>query len=82
MILTGENRCTRRETCPSDTLSTTNLTRAGPESKPGLRGDRSVNKSELHLKTQPVPRSKTHSVSVIKTNKLMLYSEIIAVNAV
>jgi len=30
------------------------------------------------MKTQPVPRSK-HTVSVIKTNHLMLYREIIAV---
>jgi hypothetical protein len=32
---------------------------------------------QLYLKTQLVPRSK-HSVSVIQTNQLMLYSEIIA----
>jgi hypothetical protein len=30
---------------------------------------------ELYLKTQPVPRSK-HTVSVIKTSQLMLYTEI------
>ena len=35
-------------------------------------------KSELYIKTQSVPRSK-HFVSVIKTNQLMLYREIIAV---
>ena len=33
---------------------------------------------ELYIKTQSVPRSK-HSVSVIQTNQLMLYREIIAV---
>ena len=33
---------------------------------------------ELYIKIQSVPRSK-HSVSVIKTRKLMLYREIIAV---
>jgi len=32
----------------------------------------------IYMKTQPVPRSK-HSVSVIKTSQLMLFSEIIAV---
>jgi len=34
---------------------------------------------ELYIKTQSVPRHKTHSVSVIKTSQLMLYREIIAV---
>jgi len=33
---------------------------------------------ELYLKTQSVPRSK-HSVSVIQTSQLMLYSETMAV---
>ena len=33
---------------------------------------------KLYFKVEPVPRSK-HSVSVIKTNQSMLYSEIIAV---
>jgi hypothetical protein len=31
---------TRRKTCPSATLSTTNLTWTDPESNPGLRGER------------------------------------------
>jgi hypothetical protein len=39
MKLTGENRSTRRKTCPSATLSTTNPTWADPGSKPGLRGE-------------------------------------------
>ena len=33
---------------------------------------------ELHIKTQPVPRSK-HFLWVVKTSQLMLYREIIAV---
>jgi hypothetical protein len=40
MKLTGENRSTRVKTCPSATLSTTNLTWTEPGSNPGLRGER------------------------------------------
>jgi hypothetical protein len=40
MKLTGENRRTRGKTCPSATLSTTNLTWTDPGSNPGLRGGR------------------------------------------
>jgi hypothetical protein len=40
MKLTGENRSTRRETCPSATLSTTNPTWTDLGSIPGLCGGR------------------------------------------
>jgi len=40
MILTGRNWSIRRKTCPNATLSITNLTWIGLESKPGLRSDR------------------------------------------
>jgi hypothetical protein len=40
MILTGENRTTRRKTCPSATLSTTNPTWTDLGAKPGIRGER------------------------------------------
>jgi hypothetical protein len=40
MKLTGENRSTRRKTCPSATLSIKNPTWTDPESNPGLRGER------------------------------------------
>jgi hypothetical protein len=40
MKLTGENRSTRRKSCPSITLSTTNLTWNDLGSSPGLRGER------------------------------------------
>jgi hypothetical protein len=40
MILTGENRRTRRKTCPSATLSTTNPTWIDPGANPGLRSER------------------------------------------
>jgi hypothetical protein len=39
MILTGGNRRTRRKTCPSATLSTTNPTWIDPGANPGLRGE-------------------------------------------
>jgi hypothetical protein len=41
-ILTGENRRTRRKSCPSATLSTTNPTWIDPGANPGLRGERSA----------------------------------------
>jgi hypothetical protein len=40
MILTGENRKTRRNTCLSATLSTTNPTWIDQGANPGLRGER------------------------------------------
>jgi hypothetical protein len=40
MIMTGENRRSRRKTCPSTTLSTTNLTWIYPGANPGLRVER------------------------------------------
>jgi hypothetical protein len=40
MIMTGENRITRRRTCPSASISTTNLTRADVQWTPGLRRER------------------------------------------
>jgi hypothetical protein len=40
MKLTGENRSARGKTCPSATLSTTNLTWADTGSNPGLRGEK------------------------------------------
>jgi hypothetical protein len=38
--LTGENRKSRRKTCPSATLSTTNATWIDPGANPGLHGER------------------------------------------
>jgi hypothetical protein len=38
--LTGENRSTRRKTCPSATLFTTNATWIHPDANPGSRGER------------------------------------------
>jgi hypothetical protein len=48
MKLTGENRSTRGKTCPSATLSTTNLTGTDPGSNPCLRGGRPATNSLSH----------------------------------
>jgi hypothetical protein len=40
MILIGENRRTRRKTCPSATLSTTNATWTALDAKSGLSGEK------------------------------------------
>jgi hypothetical protein len=40
MKVTGENRSTRRKTCPSATLSATNPTWTDPGSNPSFRGGR------------------------------------------
>jgi hypothetical protein len=53
MILTGENRRTRRKTCPSATLSTINPTQIDPGANPGLRGERPAT-SDLSHGTAPV----------------------------
>jgi hypothetical protein len=41
MILTGENRRTRRKACPTATLSTTNPTWFDPDNNPDLHDERS-----------------------------------------
>jgi hypothetical protein len=48
MILTGENRRTRRKTFPSATLSTTNLTWIDPDANPGLCGERPATNDLSH----------------------------------
>jgi hypothetical protein len=55
MILTGENRRTRRKTCPSATLSTTNPTWIDPDSNPGLCGERPATDDLSHGTTHGVP---------------------------
>jgi hypothetical protein len=42
------NRRTRRKTCPSATMSTTNPTRTDPAAIPGLRGERSATNRLIH----------------------------------
>jgi hypothetical protein len=48
IILTGKNRRTRRKTCPSATLSTTNPTCTDPDANPGLRGERPATNELSH----------------------------------
>jgi hypothetical protein len=48
-ILTEENRRTRRKTCPSATLSTTNPTWIDPGVNTGLRGERSATNDLSHV---------------------------------
>jgi hypothetical protein len=48
MKLTGENRSTRRKTCPSATLSITNPTWTDPGSSPSLHGERPANNRLSH----------------------------------
>jgi hypothetical protein len=48
MILTGENRRTRRKTCPSATLSITNPTWIDPGANPDLRSERPATNDLSH----------------------------------
>jgi hypothetical protein len=53
---------TRRKTCPSATLSTTNLTWTDPGSNPGLRSERStLFPAYLYVKEERVLPGKLHS---------------------
>jgi hypothetical protein len=54
MILTGENRSTRRETCPSATMSSTNPTYTEPGANSGLRGERPAT-NRLSYDTAMIP---------------------------
>jgi hypothetical protein len=48
MKLTDENRITRGKTCPTATLSTTNLTWTDPRSNPGLHSGRPTTNRQSH----------------------------------
>jgi hypothetical protein len=52
MILTEETRRTRRKTCPSATLSTTNPTWIDPGANVGLRGERPATNRLSHGTTK------------------------------
>jgi hypothetical protein len=60
MILTGENRRTRRKTSPSATLSTTNPTGIDPGANPGLRGERPATNHLSHGTAQPCIQAETN----------------------
>jgi len=91
MILTEENRSTGIKTCPSATLSTTNVTQTDLGSNPDLRcvsratdrPNRPTNLWILRLTLLLVKKIqsalRTKHTTVIKTSQLMLYREIIAV---
>jgi hypothetical protein len=51
MILTGENRRTRRETCPSATLPNTNPTCTDLGANLGLRGEKPVTSEVIMVLT-------------------------------
>jgi len=70
MIVTGENRSTRRKTCPSANLSATNLLRTGLKSHPSLRGDRTLLIWIIHTNSVSASR-KILSVPVTKHSQLV-----------
>jgi hypothetical protein len=92
MILTRGNWRTRSKTCPSATWSTINLTLTGLGSNPSLRGQRPATNflsqgtalrrpklTRIAFKDPVCTAQQTQFISVLKTNQLMLYREIIAV---
>jgi hypothetical protein len=48
IVLTGENRRTRRETCPSSTLSTTSPISTDPGANPWFHGERPTSNRLSH----------------------------------
>jgi hypothetical protein len=60
VVLTGENRRTRRKTCPSATLSTTNTTRTGSCENSDLCSESSPERS-FHVKCVPCHHGTVHS---------------------
>jgi hypothetical protein len=63
MILTGENRRTRRKTCPSTILSTTKPTWIDPGTNPCLRGERPATNDLRNGTAQDVPYRDSNPVS-------------------
>jgi len=77
MVLTGKSRNTRTETCPSAFLSTTNVTLPAPGPIPGLRSQRPRNEG-LSYKNEVLTSKRTHSMSITRTSRLILFWEVIA----
>jgi hypothetical protein len=73
MKLTGENRSirTRRKTCPSVTLSTTNPTWTDPGSNPGLRGERPATNRISHGTAIASNILSAGSLTILNRNKQM-----------
>jgi hypothetical protein len=74
-ILTGEKRRTRRNTCPSATLSTKNPTWIDPGANPGLRGERPATNDLSHGTAPYIMGSFTFSsvniTSGLKVNEMI-----------
>jgi hypothetical protein len=58
MILTGQNQGTGRKTCPSAALSTTNATKTGLVSNPGLQTDHSTTLHRTEVLTVSLLRNR------------------------
>jgi hypothetical protein len=73
-----ENRRTRRKTCPSATLSTTNPTWIDPGANPSLSGERPVTTDLSHgtafkgLKEHKMRIDTNHKVSTVTDKKVMI----------
>jgi hypothetical protein len=82
MILAGENRRTRRKTCPSATLSTTNPTWIDPGANSGLHSEKPATNRlshgtaawlkylTYHLVPVLAPNYKQHSLSPAEVRKV------------
>jgi hypothetical protein len=70
MKLTGENRSTRRKTCPSATLFTKNPMWTDQGSNPGLRGERPVTNRLSHGTPTAISYNVSHdyNIMLLKTN--------------
>jgi hypothetical protein len=72
MKLTGENISTRRKTCPSATLSTTNPKFTNPGSNPGLRGGRqATNRLSVRFQHKPQHFTNNSETSEIKNLRFL-----------
>ena len=69
-LVPKESPCTWRKTCPSATLSVTNITRTDLESHPVLRAERALPIRIIHTNSVPASR-KTLTVPVTKHSQLV-----------
>jgi hypothetical protein len=80
MKLTGENRSTRRKTCPSVNLSTTNATWTDPGSNPGLRVERPATNRLSYGKAKPMSYYFTLSTDTIAMATISVFYSIFTVH--
>jgi hypothetical protein len=76
MILTGENRSTRRKTCPGATLSTINLTWTGP--KPDLCVERPVTNHVIYGMALKTEMMREHCASIRNISWWLVFGETVA----